>query len=228
MTIDSAFRFVSYVANKEVSGVITPAQFNLLAPLAQLSFVNDRIANVKKYRPHDPVPEYGWNITQKIKEELSALYTSQVVTLTSGVGPMPTNFLYLDVLLTPAGSPPQRIIEEKNVDEFMILKASAIKPPTATYPIFYRVATNIVTNVVVAPTTFATCQMFYVRQPTDPVWGYDIVNDVPVYNSLTSQDFQTARETHLAVCQLILQNIGINLDMQQLEQYAQLEQQKGS
>lgn len=227
MDINSAYLFIQYVANKQMSGTISPAQFNLLAPIAQLSLINDRLGNVKKYKPHDPVPAYGLGISQKVKEELGFLYVKSDLAITAGVGQQPSNLLYIDTLLT--AFPNGKIVTEVPPDEFTRLKDSVIKPPTVTAPIFTRLQTS--TGIIgfhINPTSITAAVMFFVRRPTAPVWAYTVVNDEPVYTSVGSQNFETSDTTHLEVCSLILQAVGVNLDMATLEQYAQMEEAKGS
>ena len=45
MTIDSALKFILYIINKEQRGSITPTEFNLLAPLAQLELISNLLGN---------------------------------------------------------------------------------------------------------------------------------------------------------------------------------------
>jgi len=222
MTIDQAYLFVQYVANKNQNGNITPDNFNLLAPIAQMSVINDRVGNLKKYRPHDPVPPYGWGISQKIREEMQALLVSTGIGINNSTGraTMPTDILYLDTIVTANN----RVATEVSVDEWYKLNISVIKVPTVNNPVFSRVAPEF----RFLPFALTSASVFYIRKPTTPVWAYTIVSGRPVYNSGSSQGFELSETTHLEICAKILQTVGVNLDQASISEYAELQEQKGS
>jgi len=80
MTIDEAIRLTRFILNKDQNGYMSGDQFNLLAPLAQLSLVNDRIGNIKKYQVGNPVPPQGFSASQKAREELMPLMVKPTTT----------------------------------------------------------------------------------------------------------------------------------------------------
>lgn len=229
MSIDEAYNFCLYVANKQ-NGNITPANFNLLAPIAQMSVLNDRLGNVKKYRPHDPVPPYALGISQKSKEEIGKfLYISTSLSVTSGFVLIPAGILYLDAMTTGALS--GVIVREVQADEFILLQSSAIRPPTVQKPVFMRV--NGFFHFL--PLSLTSAHAFYVKTPVTPLWNYTIVSGRPVYaetggiiGSGNSQGFQMGETVHVEICAKILQAIGISLDQNSITQYAELQEQKGS
>lgn len=226
MTIDQAYRFVQYVANKSQNGNITPDDFNLLAPIAQMSLLNDRLGNVKKYKPHDPVPPYGFGISQKTKEELGILSTNTSLPLTSGSADLPSDLLYLDTVVT--SFPGGKLMTEVDVDEYMRLKDSVIKPPTAQAPVFLRAERPGGTFGIQVLPSMASCYIFYIRRPATPLWNYAIVFGRPVYATTGSQDFELSETVHMEICMRILAAVGINLDQSSISAYAELQEQKGS
>ena len=60
----------------------------------------------------------------------------------------------------------------------------------------------------------------YIRKPKNPNWGYVAVNDKPLYNSTSSQDFElhASEETELVYRILLL--AGIAIEKPQLTQAA--------
>lgn len=185
----------------------------------QTSFINDRLGNVKKYAPHDPTPNYGFGLNQKIREELRPLLVKPTLTaVTAGVATIPADYLYYDTI---AVSGKQAL--EATEDEILELNNSLIKPPSTTYPKFVLHENGI--NMY--PTSITAMHLSYLRKPATPVWGYTTVNDEPVYNSGTSKDWETASTTHLEICNLILSAIGVHLGMGEVTQYAESMQAKG-
>lgn len=219
MDINSAFNFINFCSNKRQNGYVSPSDFNNLAPIAQMSVINDRLGNVKKYQPHDPTPNYGFGLNQKIREELRPLLVKPTVTaVTAGVATIPADYLYYDTI-SVAGKQAQEATE----DEILELNNSLIKPPSTTYPKFVLHSNGI--NMY--PTTIASILLSYLRKPATPIWNYTIVNDEPVYNPSGSQNFETGETTHLEICALILSWVGVHLNMGEIVQYAEAMQAQG-
>lgn len=215
MTINECYIFCQFIFNKYQNGYITPSQFNNLAPIMQMALINDRLGNVKKYRPHDPVPPYGYGLGQKAIEELRPLYELPApIAVASGQATIPTDMLYLDSMSNHSTG---YIMQQASRDEIFILNKSVIKPPTANYP--YFVPNDTYWDIF--PTSLTFVRVKYVRRPATPVWGYNIVNDEPVYDAGTSQDFETSDMTHLEICWRILQAIGVSLSLLEITQYAE-------
>lgn len=227
MTINQAYEFVKFVYNKAQSGYITPEQFNMLAPIMQMSLINDRLGNVKKYVPGRPQPPYGFNINQKIREELRPLMVlPTTTTVTAGVATLPADYLYYDTV--SAGG---KLVQEVTEDQIIELNDSLIRPPNTDFPKFVIHSNGL--NVY--PTSITSIKLSYVKKPTDPVWNYTMVNDEPVYAASggvvgdgNSVDFSTGPTTHLEICNMLLSAIGVHLSMPEIAQYAEQQQLKGS
>ena len=65
MSIDQAYQFVQFVYNKSQNGNITPGQFNVLAPTAQISIINQYLGNEAEYVPGRPIARNGFLLNQK-------------------------------------------------------------------------------------------------------------------------------------------------------------------
>ena len=105
MTIDQAKKFLDYVMNKKQNNYLSGDDFNFLAPIAQMSVLNDRLGNVKKYLPGAPVPPYGFSINQKSREELRPLMKKPTVTaVAAGVASYPADYLYYDAIDVNGGN----------------------------------------------------------------------------------------------------------------------------
>ena len=219
MTIDQAYQFIQFCYNKRQGGYITPDQFNNLAPIMQMSLINDRIGNVKKYQPGFPVPSYGFGVTQKSREELRPLLVKPtIVSVTTGVATIPGDYLYYDTI-SIGGYQAQEVTE----DEILEMNNSLIKPPIARFPHFVLHSNGI--NIY--PSAPSSILLSYLRKPLTPLWNYTIVNDESVYSSSGSQDFETGITTHLEICNMILSAIGISLGKLEIAQYAEQQQQMG-
>jgi hypothetical protein len=220
MTIDQAYQFILFVANKEQRGVIPPEKFNVLAPIMQMSVVNDMLGNLTKYKEHDPVPNIGTHISQKWREDLRVLFKNAPVTVNSstGVGAYPTDALYIDTInVTSTG----KLVTEVTMDEYRRLTSSQIKPPTADYPVYVLRGSTIIVSPAV------NVDVYYIRKPTTAKWNFT-GDEVPVYASSGSQDFEVSDTLHLLICNKILAAVGVNLDNDKIMAYAGMEINSGS
>lgn len=221
MTIDESYRLIQFIANKNQRGSIKPADFNMLAPIAQMSVINDRIGNVKKYNPHDPVPEYGWGMNEKTREELRGILNPPLdIPLTIGVGNIPTNFLYVDSIHVIATG---KIVQVVPQEEFRVLANSIIKPPSADYP-FCTLNTS---TISVNPTSIVSVRMSYLKTPTTPVWIFTETAGEPVFVPTGSVNFELSPLVHFEICAKILQMIGVNLGDGDVTAFAQLAEKEG-
>jgi hypothetical protein len=217
--INSCLLFVQFCANKKQQGYITPDEFNMLAPIAQLSLINDRLGNEKKFDPRNQIPPYGFGVNQKIREELrKILVTPTTTAVSSGIAAVPADYLYYDTISVNG-----RPCTEVTQDEINEMNNSLIIPPSVLFPKFLVNQSGI----YIYPASITSIKLSWVRMPATPIWNFTIVNDEPVYNPSGSQDFEVSPLVHLEVCMKILSNIGIHLNMAEIVQYSKMQEAEG-
>ena len=222
MNIDQSFRLTQFVFNKNQQGNIKPDDFNVLAPIAQISVINQELGNEQEYAPGRPISRYGFLISQKNAEDLRTIITPPVdVTFTSGVGTYPADGLYLFNLVETATG---KVIRPCEYDEAIILNESVIRPPISGRAIYYVLGSNM----YVLPNTITAGKLSYVQMPPDPKWNYTITNGVAVYNPTGSQDFELNELLHLRIVCRILELIGVNLTLPQVTAFASALEQQGA
>jgi hypothetical protein len=221
MTIDLVFQIVMYIANKEMRGDIPPAKFNLLAKVAQLEFMSKRIGNIQIMNQQG-VPQYGYESTWRIHEDLRPFVYGPVTVpiRTDGNFDYPYGYIWPDAIHKNDFRPIDRITS----DQYPFLKHSQISPPAADYPVC------ILRNPYgfIDPYSIGSFGMSYVKTPPDPVWGYTVVNDVPVFNAATSVDLMIPPMSYLEIVLLVCQHVGINLSALQITEYANLKVKEGT
>lgn len=223
MTIEESFAYVNFVLNKEQQGAITADNFNALAPLAQLSLINNRLQ-----------PQYddkgrlikGFGVNDKIREEFRPLLKNpQTIAVSSGVATYPGDYLYMDAMTTSTG----KIITEATPDEIAYLNSSQIKAPSTTYPkyVLHQDGFNIY------PTSITSIKLAYLRKPATPIRNYTTSNDRTVYAATggevgdgTSQDFELDITTHVEICMYILSACGVNLNLDKVVAYSEAMKQQ--
>lgn len=213
MTIDEAIRLTKFILNKDQNGYMEADQFNLLAPLAQISVLNDRIGNIKKYQVSHPVPEVGFNISQKSREEIRPLMTKPTTTaVAAGVAAYPGDWLYYNTIQTAAG----KQVKEVTEDQILELNNSANIAPNVMFPKFVMHSDGI----YIYPPSITSIKISYVRKPATPIWAYTISNNEEVYDAGNSVNFELSETTHLEIVMLILQMAGVSINMLQVTQFA--------
>lgn len=217
MTIDEVYRLVNFVANKEQNGnTFKPADFNLMAKMAQLEFINKRLGNIKAIDPRSGTPPFGYKSTRKIDIDLRPLVYGPITIPinTSGNFNYPAGFMWPDAFHKTDFKP----ITEVDSDEYPHVKHSTFEPPTADYPVLiFRNPYGFID-----PYNIGNFSMSYVKTPPDPIWGYTEQSGVAVYDPNSSQDFTVNPYTnaHMEICCIILASVGIRLSVDQLTAYA--------
>lgn len=221
MTIDDAFRLVNFIINAEQQGKITPTNFNTLAPVMQLSVIDDRIGNLKKKN------QYGWGFNQKVRDELWPLLKEVTIPQAAGRFALPADYLYVDKVNEVDGS----LITPAESDEMQILIKSQVKPPItghAKYSIYAA-------GMQVSPSTISSIQVSYLRLPNTPIWNYTESFDRATYavtggiiGAGNSQDFEVSPLAQFEICAKILAACGCNLNLDRIIGYSELQETKGA
>ena len=223
MTIDAAYNFVNYIANKKQSGQIRPKDFNILAPQAQMQAIMNAFGNPRTYSNGRPIPIMGHSMTIKTQDNLMPLLKRDD---NSGAGfssssnelDYPTDYLHIDVLERLDGTPVDHLL----TSEIGKRRKSLIKGPDTTYPISAMYSDKI----RIYPDMTDIVKVYY-RTPLDPKWAYSLSGTNAVYDEGGSQDFELPTDMHNEICMNILQFVGINLGREELTQYAQAKEIQG-
>lgn len=218
MNVNQLKEFIYSIANKDQSGNLpTPEQFNLY--LAR--------ANEDKFRIEYGLREQAgnekfWQASQNTTDALSKFVVFGALTsVAQGKFSLPANYVHMSSLSWFNGT--KRVsVMIINDDEYANLISNPIIPPTNDYPIARFVSYQVWTDPPL-PSLDAS----YLRMPVTPVWGYNIVNDEPVYDPATSVQLEWADIYHIDFAAIILGYMGIQFREQELEQYAIKVQQTG-
>lgn len=218
MIINTVYQLVLYIANKEQRGDISPAKFNILAKTAQLQFISKRVGNIQIMTDRG-VPQVGYESTWRIHEDLRPFVYGPVQIPVNNQG----NFNYPYGYIWPDAIHKNdfRSITRLTSDQYPFIKNSQIKPPTQDHPVC------VLRNPYgfIDPYSIGSFQMSYLKMPPDPVWGYIVVNDSPVFDQSSSVDFTINPLSYIELVMIILQNVGVNLSSDTISQYAMIKEQ---
>jgi hypothetical protein len=207
MSIDELFQFLNYLSNKNQSGNIKPAQFNISAERCQIEYYNKQYREFQKTREVTDAISI-WLVDAIINPDASGqvLYPPDYKHV-AGI----RHIRFVNGIATPVS------VEEVATNDLGTILMSQVTPPTLKYPkvAYYN------TYLQFYPKNVGAIQFDYLRGPIVPVWGYNIVNNRPVYNPATSVDFEAVDGSLNEITMMMLSQLGIYLSSQQVIQYAE-------
>lgn len=213
ISVDSVYKTVLSILNKEQRGFLPPNQFNQLAKQAQLDILDNLFYDYNQaltLHKSKRVGEGYADIIEKIEEQIDAHYKEHTFissnggdySTTTGIGTLPSD-LYKTVDLSVGNV----LIEKINKNKLSYLKSSPLTKPSATFPVYHQTSTSI--NV--DPVSTAAPTLKYIKVPADPKWGftYSSVTGGYEYSASSAVDFELhpSKETDLII--KILSHAGV-------------------
>jgi len=199
--IDRIKNIVETILNKEKVGAITPEQFMDSCDKAQKKiyanyFDSEHIKNANR-----EARGLANDVVKLYEQKISNFFETATVTLTSGIGTLPSDMYFIDR---------NGIIYSDDVIVDILKKSLFRRDKTessTTFPIGYLKGTTL----EISPTTIASVEVDYYKQPLKPKWTYTSVGNVPFFNSGASdfQDFQIHESEEPEIIREILQDFGI-------------------
>ena len=192
INVNTVYKTVLSILNKEQRGYLTPDEFNKLAKQAQLNLLEVAFAEYNKFLSMDNLGRInaGYaDLPEKIKEKIEVFYATS--TLSGPPYSLPSNvFKLIDVnMLDKTLS-----LEEVDKNELSYILSSPLTKPSKDFPVYYKTTTASTgaTSIVVSPATTDTISVDYIRIPTEPRFGYTVnstygtnVYDATTYNAST-------------------------------------------
>ena len=181
INVNTAYKTVLSILNKEQRGYLTPDEFNKIGKEAQLMLLDIAFAEYNITQRLDTAGQVhsGYADTPtKTKEKIDAFYKSSSITLntSTGLGTLPSDiYKLIDLSITN-----QTIsLEQVDKHELSYMLSSPLTKPTTDFPIYYkRTTTAGATEIIVEPAatdgawTLGDPLCTYIKTPTDPRWGY--------------------------------------------------------
>jgi hypothetical protein len=170
-------------------------------------------------RPFAPV-EFGQN--EDIRQRLSP-FIPYPVTLAingSGLAPYPNGYLNSDAMWYGAYKRRVKFIQQDRVDSHV----NSYIDPIATNPVYliYKDGFQFY------PTNLGSATLSYIKQPDQLHWGFTLdIYKRPIYDSTTSVQPQWADLDILEIIVRALAIVGVNLQLNVVEQYSQVIKNQG-
>lgn len=211
MTVNEIWNIVKTLANQHTFGAFSPEDFNNAISLANEEYFNDQLDIFAK--------------DQKENDNLNILKKRLSVNVnTLGQATKPSDYAYgLAVRLATGANQKESEVEILSDAEWAN-RTSSVLIDTSEYPIA-RIDNDVVQTEGI---TDSRIILYYLRQPTVPVWGYTStavsgsVYGRPVYDSATTteSDFQDSPTAMKEILFKTTQFLGMNIQRTDLVQYS--------
>ena len=167
ISVDNVYTKVLSILNKESRGFLTPGEFNKIGSQVQLDLLDKAFYDYNRAVVRQSAGRGGQGyaaIPRKIQDKIDPFYATSSISLTSGVGTLPTFYNIINISADSRLTDVERI--EKSKLSFLL--SSPLTAPSTTFPIYYITGGTITVN----PSSLSTVQMDYVSVPADPNWGH--------------------------------------------------------
>ncbi len=210
------YQLMQYIIRKNQNGNLRPQDFNLIINTASVSYMDYLLGEFQKYvagRPFAAV-EFGQN--QDIRQRLSPFIPAPVnITINAGgYGAYPTDYLNSDAMVYGIYKQRVKYIQQDRLFSHL----NSYIDPVATNP-FYLIYKD---GFQFYPTNLGSATLSYIKKPATMVWNFtpDIYNR-PVYNPVGSVQPEWSELDQLEVVVRALNQVGVNLQLRDVEQYSQ-------
>ena len=172
VNVNTVYKTVLYILNKEQRGYITPDEFNNLATQVQLEIFEQYFEELnQQLRTPQTNNEYA-NRIKNLEEKIDVFKTSGVATYVGPHFTLPTNLHRLGTLIYNT-----REIQAVNRNDYFRINNSPLTKPTESTPLYILEGTgspSAAPSLIYAyPDSIVSgVDVYYVKTPIPPIWAY--------------------------------------------------------
>ena len=247
ISIDTVYQKVLAFANKEQRGYITPQEFNLFADQAQMEIFEQYFYDKSQFgRVPGNSYEYS-DITTNLEGKIAifeiydvtvnVLHSSSAAASSSSrakeketwgdtlVEDQRPDIYRIGMVRVSYGGKHSNVAERLSINEVNNYATSPLGRWTEQRPAYVEYPSQGKLRIKIYPyphhdRTVDRVGISYIRKPKKPNWNYVVVNEKPLYNSNTSQDFELHLSEESELVYRILTFAGISIEKPQLAQIA--------
>jgi hypothetical protein len=236
-SINSVYTLVKAVANVNQRGFISPSNINAFSAQAQLEVFHETLHEYKMAMADRQryLSSYksAYNSIQSIEDDLKPLLRVSVTLssiLSSNEFATPNDFAYF--LSLTARDVEASIVSPESIS---FSRRSFLSLPSEFNPTAYFTVDKV---VVYPESIISNVKLSYYKTPKGvdvstglasesmPTYGYNVINGSEIYNPSSSIDFELPKHLENKIASKILSYVGISLSMNDIVQFAELQQQK--
>ena len=165
ININTVYKTVLSIMNKEQRGYLTPDEFNKIAKQVQLSLVDKTFYDLNKtlnYKARGLVNQGVADTTNNVQEKLDALYKNGTATFTSGSATLPTDIYKI---INIVSNNRLKTYEEVKKHEIAYMQSSPLTAPTSSFPVYYQEVAG--TSITTLPVSANSCLLYTSPSPRD-------------------------------------------------------------
>ena len=220
VSINTVYRTVLLIINKEQRGYLTPDEFNRTAAQVQLEIFNEYFEDLnQQLRIPTNDSEYSERV-KNLEEKIAIFQEEGVCVYSSGKFDLPTltvpaEFYKLGTVIYKD----EKEVQYVQPNELLELNLSPITKPSIYWPVYkYKDF-----KISVYPTTIQSdISCTYLRRPLDPIWNFTSTPPTYqyTYTSTGSQDFELHPTEQTNIITRILMYSGVIIKDPQIVQQA--------
>lgn len=175
MNINDVYVLVQYIINKNQQGYLSPSQFNEVINQAQRSYISYLLGSFQSYLPGRPVSRVELGQNSVVRQRLSPVIKSTTLGIDMyGVSSYPSDYLQADAIRLVDTFQRVRFVQQDSLYSYY----NSVIDPVASNPIYLIKDTGF----QFYPTSLNQASLSYIANPQDMLWGYELVNNRPVYS----------------------------------------------
>lgn len=220
--IDSVYNTVTSIIDKEQRGGLSPQEFNDLVNLAVNSIYNEY--GINKYINRGNRGLLNSVLGDKTKmerERWQHFINNDVITLVNGAYTLPADCNYVDFISYNGAE----VDECKSGRDFNLYTNSDEFSASEDYPIYLKRGRDLYVSPI---TIIDDLVIDYIRKPLKSKWTYTTISDTELFNPSASDyqdiDLHDSEESNVII--KVLASVGIHLKEQDLEQFANVTENK--
>lgn len=215
MDANTPYLILQYIVNKNQNGYLSPDDYNLIINQAQVSYQSFLIGEFQKYQYGRAVDKVELGMTERVAQTLAPFITDPIPLSINVSGKASYPPYHQQVVAMNYGANFDRIRFVQQDSLYSYLK-SRIDPVT-TNPVYLLTSTGF----TFYPSNLGTAYLTYISKPPNIVWGYYLdINGIPTYDVTQSVAPLWYDIDMLEIIARAAQMLGINLQANQVEQYA--------
>lgn len=223
MNVNQVYEIIQYIINKNQDGYMSPDEFNLIINQAQTSFVTYLLGELQQYQYGRPQSRISFGQNEIVRGKITPLINSPLLLTINaqGLSPYPVDYLAPDAMYD--NSIYRNRIRFASQDKLHSYLASTIDPIESN-PVYLIESTYL----RFYPQNLGYARFSYIKEPPQMFWNStDSIYGQPVYNPVGSVDPVFYDTEMLEIITRALKIAGVNLQTQQVIQYANEVNQMG-
>lgn len=217
MTIDEVYRIMLFAIRKNQNGNLSPDNFNLVINQGQTSYVDYLLGEFQRYTPGRPYAAVEFGQNQDVRQRLTPFIQAPVTLAIDGTGLAlyPSDFFNADAMNYGNYNRRVKFIQQDRKDSHL----NSYIDPIAYNPV-YLIQDN---GFQFYPVDLGTAKLSYIKKPDTLFWNStDDIYGRKVYNPVGSVQPQWLDLDMLEIIVRSLAIVGVNLQLNVVEQYSQV------